>query len=718
MMIGVFIMGAELATAVNPTPFGYDFLDNGKIFHMWNSKLDFYFNVTSGLQFTNNYNVYWNRNIYCIGYKNLTTGIWDDKCNDGSILNTFSWKIYTDNLTYVSAQGFKNITFAGRQVEVGLNYSLNNSINDLIIRPSLKNVDSSNILEQIRFKWHSRDILVGDGINNYLQANGTEINLANSWNITRTNITPQKYIVTDADTGEWFQVKWNYNDNSLSVISEPSQYNAPLTLILNDTRLNVNQTKATNLFWIDATCILTIHPNAPANNSRFSDLDNIHEFGGCVDLDSICPGSANCPGIVRISRRFQGASGFTTLFSVPSTSADCSENENLLRNVSIPHNNQTDFRLTFTEELEVLDICQPSISPFRTGQRDNWWLNNHTPTTHNVSINIFNDTYVNFDGINDIVNATAVNNPKLRDFLNNYSATGWSLLGWFNTRNPAIAQVIMAQQDGGGTGRTFVGLSLSGCAGKLATNFAGITTCANLSLNSNQWYQMALIYNTTSIRIFINGTFYNSSTLNPDENAAGNVLFATNKNLAQDFNGSMDNYLFYNRSLNDTEVQIIYNKSKISNPTINQTDLQVWYRLDESSDNITNDTINNYFASLEGNTNWTNLGTGGLYCANSYQDLDADLQNISNPPPYFTWYEFAVIPQPQFNNNQFILTTNDNYVCCDKVEDSVFATGNEQFVCSGNFLQNQKIRRQTSLAVLVIMFIIAISMGVKKEDEK
>jgi hypothetical protein len=279
-------------------------------------------------------------------------------------------------------------------------------------------------------------------------------------------------------------------------------------------------------------------------------------------------------------------------------------------------------------------------------------------------------------------------------------------LGWVNTRSITSQQAVISQQNGGGTGRTWFIVNPSGCIGKFGNNLAGVITCSSASVSANTWYQFALTYNTTSVRMFINGTLTNSTNLNPDENANGDVLFGTNKGLGQDFNGSIDNFMFYNRTLTDIEVQEVYNLSRITNPSVNQTDLQVWYRMDEGSGTTTFDSINDYSASLEGNANWTNLGTGIAQCSYDYLDLDNDAQNTT-----ITFYQWFInwIEQVSYENQSVII--EDNYpICCVKSFDDVFVTGNEQLVCNQDPFSSISINetRFPFILILTVIFIVGV----------
>ncbi|KKL46014.1 hypothetical protein LCGC14_2349880, partial [marine sediment metagenome] len=96
---------------------GYEFLNNGTVVHIWNTQDDYFFNKSSGIQFTNHYQDYWSRNIFCIGYYN--GGTWNKiKCADE--LNDFNKNIITDNETYVNATLWKDISYGAYDMRLGV----------------------------------------------------------------------------------------------------------------------------------------------------------------------------------------------------------------------------------------------------------------------------------------------------------------------------------------------------------------------------------------------------------------------------------------------------------------------------------------------------------------------------------------------------------------------------------------------------------------------
>ena len=66
----IVVAGDPPAEFNNTENLGYELLDNGSVFHMWNNHDSYYFNRSNGIQFTNHYQEFWTRNIFCIGYYN------------------------------------------------------------------------------------------------------------------------------------------------------------------------------------------------------------------------------------------------------------------------------------------------------------------------------------------------------------------------------------------------------------------------------------------------------------------------------------------------------------------------------------------------------------------------------------------------------------------------------------------------------------------------
>jgi len=89
------------ASGGNNDSLGYELLDNGAVFHMWNSNDDYYFNRSNGVQFTNHYEEYWTKNVLMLGY--YAGGQWN------LLHRTDSLSGFTEILDYV-ADDYINVT--------------------------------------------------------------------------------------------------------------------------------------------------------------------------------------------------------------------------------------------------------------------------------------------------------------------------------------------------------------------------------------------------------------------------------------------------------------------------------------------------------------------------------------------------------------------------------------------------------------------------------
>lgn len=383
MLVAFFLIIASRGVSSN-SGYGYEFLDSGQVLHMWNPKLDYYFNRTSGLQFANHYQQYWAENIMCLGWKN---GGWNYKCTDGSGLGSWDWTIETDNSTYVSAEGVKNITLAGKQIEARLNYTLNTDQADLIVKPIIKNIDSTDITNDIRFVWQTRDIQIGgEEEDNLLNINFTDqLNLSESLNEVYRNPLPSELLYTNGL--KWMRTRWNQNlDSIVAVKSESGQHNSPVTLLINTTGLNIGQTKSSKLLWIDADCVVEFVDTTPVEETKLINGNATHTIGGCVYKTPVCPSDPNCGNIVRIQVRGEEKALYTTIGSQAESLSWCEDGAKLTRDFTWGHNNKTDVRFGLWQRT-FFGFCQTPLNPFAFVEAEDIWLNNNTPETQNVSLN-------------------------------------------------------------------------------------------------------------------------------------------------------------------------------------------------------------------------------------------------------------------------------------------------------------------------------------------
>ncbi|MBI4009696.1 MAG: hypothetical protein HY361_00680 [Candidatus Aenigmarchaeota archaeon] len=268
VMIVVFLLATLIfltiqiieGKSVNPEDermIGYEYLNsNGdiveesqaEVVHIWNEMHDFYFNKTSGIQFTNNFDEYWTRNIFCGGYKQ---GNWIYTCNDEL---PFNWNIKTDNETYVNYTGYKDLTIGEKQARVAIRYALENYDGKLTIYLSVENIGETDINNDLGFAWKSKDIQISQTISeDKLFINDTSYALNDSLDITFTSLEKSTYYLYDDKTFEYIELNWDENLNyALQVKQEAEQFNSPVTLAINLGTLTQGEQKTTKLFWIDA----------------------------------------------------------------------------------------------------------------------------------------------------------------------------------------------------------------------------------------------------------------------------------------------------------------------------------------------------------------------------------------------------------------------------------------------------------------------------------
>ncbi|MCH8234108.1 MAG: hypothetical protein IIB82_15890 [Bacteroidetes bacterium] len=151
------MVGAGWSSLGSNFSIGYEFLDEEKVVHIWNTQDDYFFNKSSGIQFTNYFQEYWTRNIFCIGYYNGDEWV-KIKCADE--LTNFEKTIESDDETYVSATLWKDISFIKNQIEYNMelkiNYYLGLNDKNLSITISGKNT-GIDIPVDLGFAWKITD---------------------------------------------------------------------------------------------------------------------------------------------------------------------------------------------------------------------------------------------------------------------------------------------------------------------------------------------------------------------------------------------------------------------------------------------------------------------------------------------------------------------------------------------------------------------------------
>jgi hypothetical protein len=239
----------------NPYRVEYEFLDDGKVLHIWNRFDSYYFNTSNGVQFTNHKDDYWSHNVLMLGYYN--NDVWNLIYRSDN-LSGFNKNIKSDNLTYVNATLWKDLTYEGYEFRLAIRYYLGVDDTELTVIPYIKNLDDEDIPYILGFAWELKDIQVDMTPEyDYIEIDGTSYFLNQTLDESYTNLdNPCYYIKEDktVNTFESLYLRWDGDLNyKVKVESREDQYNAPVTLGIKIGTLNVDQVKYTSLFWHDAS---------------------------------------------------------------------------------------------------------------------------------------------------------------------------------------------------------------------------------------------------------------------------------------------------------------------------------------------------------------------------------------------------------------------------------------------------------------------------------
>ena len=247
------------------TEIGYDIY--GDTVEIWNTEDTYYFDINSGIQFTNHYEDFWSHNIFCIGY--YDEGEWIKiKCADE--LPAFERDIYSDFLTYVNATLWNDFSYGDYDLRLGIQYHLGLNDKSLSVTIYGKNI-GIDIPYDLGFAWKVKDIEIppnseGDSI----RINDTKYFLDGNYDLSfkdmkRTtsvyNNETEEYEYTYEelpyfvvrDKQEFLRLDWNENLNyAVKMYGNGNQEDFYVAILINAGHFNPQQEKQTTFYWIDA----------------------------------------------------------------------------------------------------------------------------------------------------------------------------------------------------------------------------------------------------------------------------------------------------------------------------------------------------------------------------------------------------------------------------------------------------------------------------------
>lgn len=186
---------------------------------------------------------------------------------------------------------------------------------------------------------------------------------------------------------------------------------------------------------------------------------------------------------------------------------------------------------------------------------------------------------LDFDGVNDYVNVPYLINPQ---------KTGFTAMAWVKLDASSGDHVIF-QQDGTG-GRAWITRKSDGT---LQSYIGGGYTNSTGTLSVGQWHHVAVTYDNSTVRLFIDG-YLDGSSSRTAEAATGDLLIGKHKSLGNYWNGFIDEVRVYNRHLTVNEIKDIVNSG--------------YWTFDETSGSTASDSSGNENNGSVYGASWTSSG--------------------------------------------------------------------------------------------------------------
>ncbi|HOI18901.1 MAG TPA: DUF2341 domain-containing protein, partial [Candidatus Woesearchaeota archaeon] len=175
---------------------------------------------------------------------------------------------------------------------------------------------------------------------------------------------------------------------------------------------------------------------------------------------------------------------------------------------------------------------------------------------------------INFDGVNDYVSLSNLS-----------STTSITITGWFKADSlPTSGNFggIFGTQ-GWATGNIHFQIYTNATGTFLGGGINGDDTMNLYSIQqitAGKWYQFALTKDAGQYRtLYINGTHDSNISTNSNSLNLTNLRIGNTYNASRFFNGTIDEVRIYNRSLNATEIEALYNQSKSNYDDVRFVDL-------------------------------------------------------------------------------------------------------------------------------------------------
>ncbi len=149
---------------------------------------------------------------------------------------------------------------------------------------------------------------------------------------------------------------------------------------------------------------------------------------------------------------------------------------------------------------------------------------------------------VQFDGVDDLITVPNVITP---------TAEVYSAAVWFNVTDLSATRTLLAQEDGSGTGASW--LAVDAVSGTLSTELGGSGLTGHTPVTLNQWHHAAVVFTDKTISLYLDGRLEiiaKRTVVATD----GDWLLGVNGSSGARFLGTMDEFNLYDRALTSDEI--------------------------------------------------------------------------------------------------------------------------------------------------------------------
>ncbi|MEM7331767.1 MAG: LamG-like jellyroll fold domain-containing protein, partial [Chloroflexota bacterium] len=174
-------------------------------------------------------------------------------------------------------------------------------------------------------------------------------------------------------------------------------------------------------------------------------------------------------------------------------------------------------------------------------------------TTHHATCDNCPQLGTGLNHFGQALDLTNQNTTVVVPHLVNPGTESFTAMAWFNASSiGGGSQVLIAQQDNEGTGRSWIYLD---GAGRVSTFLGGQGRGSSFVVGADKWHHVAITYNGDELRLYVDGQVGLNEELESLESTLGDIIIGSHKGqAAQFFNGYIDEVSIYNRALSEEQI--------------------------------------------------------------------------------------------------------------------------------------------------------------------